>query len=97
MKRKNSQTLGEVIRDFFENSPVLREKILQLRIQRGWGELLGPMVQQYTRTIYVKDRVLHVSITSSVLRSELLLCRERLVKSLNEYAGADVIEDIVVR
>lgn len=95
--RKNSQTLGDVIRDFFENSPALREKILQLRVQRGWGELLGPMVQQYTSNIYVKDRVLHVSITSSVLRSELLLCRERLVKSLNEYAGADVIGDIIVR
>ena len=95
--RRNSQTLGEVLRDFFENSPVLRAKILPLRIQRGWGELLGPMVQQSTTTLYVKNRVLHVSLTSAVLRSELLLCRERLVKSLNEYAEADVIDDIVIR
>ena len=50
---------------------------------------------QYTRNIYVRDKVLHVSLTSSVLRSELTLCRERLVKSLNDYAGASVITNIV--
>ena len=31
------------------------------------------------------------------VRSELVLCRERLVKSLNDYAGSEVIQDIVIR
>ncbi|RHJ85468.1 DUF721 domain-containing protein [Parabacteroides sp. AM08-6] len=97
MKRRNTQSLGEVIRDFFEDNTELYEKILEIRIQRAWGEVLGKMVMQYTRNIYVKDRVLYVSLTSSVLRSELLLCRERLMKSLNEYAGSAVIRDIVIR
>ena len=97
MKRRNTQSLGEVIRDFFEDNTELYEKILEIRIRRAWGEVLGKMVMQYTRNIYVKDRVLYVSLTSSVLRSELLLCRERLMKSLNEYAGSAVIRDIVIR
>lgn len=97
MKRKNAQTIGEVLRDFFEDNTELYEKILDIRIQRAWGEVLGPMVLQYTRNIYVKDRILFVSLTSSVLRSELTLCRERLVKSLNDYAGSKVIEDIIIR
>lgn len=97
MKRRNTQSLGEVIRDFFEENTELYEKILDIRIERAWGEVLGPMVLQYTRNIYVKDHVLYVSLTSSVLRSELVLCRERLVKSLNEYAKATVIKDIVIR
>ena len=57
--------------------------------------ILGPTIMQYTRNIYVRDKVLHVSLTSSVLRSELTLCRERLVKSLNDYSGASVITNIV--
>lgn len=97
MKRRNTQKLGEVLRDFFEDNTELYEKMLEIRVQRAWGEVLGPMVMQYTRNIYVKDRVLYVSLTSSVLRSELTLCRERLVKSLNEYARAVVIQDIVIR
>lgn len=97
MIRKNTQTIGEVLRDFFEDNTELYEKMMEIRIQRAWGEVLGPMVLQYTRLIYVKDRVLYVSLTSAVLRNELLLCRERLVKSLNHYAGSSVIRDLVIR
>ena len=86
MQRRNTQTLGEVLRDFFEDNTELYEKMMEIRVQRAWGEVLGPTIMQYTRNIYVRDKVLHVSLTSSVLRSELTLCRERLVKSLNDYA-----------
>lgn len=97
MKRKNTQTIGEVLRDFFEDNTELYEKMLEIRLQRGWGEVLGPMVLHYTRNIYIKDRVLYVSLTSSVLRSELTLCKDRLLRSLNEYAGSSVIRDIILR
>ena len=85
MKRKNTQAIGEVLRDFFEDNTELYEKILEIRIERAWKEVLGPMVMQYTRNIYVRDHILYVSLTSSVLRSELTLCRDRLVKSYPGY------------
>ena len=97
MMHRNAQTLGDAIREFFEDNAELRGKILEIRVMRAWGEILGPMVAQYTRNIYVKDKVLYVSLTSSVLRSELVLCRERLcrfgsytrysyqIKELNHY------------
>ncbi|MDD4514391.1 DUF721 domain-containing protein [Massilibacteroides sp.] len=97
MKRKNSQMIGEVLRDIFEENTEMYEKILEIRIKRAWGEVLGDMVLQYTRNMYIKDKVLYVSLTSSVLRNELTLCREKLVKSLNEYARANVVQDIVIR
>ena len=46
--------------------------------------------------MYVRDHVLHVSLTSSVLRNELLLCQERLLKSLNDYVGRVVITRIAI-
>lgn len=97
MKRKNTQMIGEVLRDIFEENTEMYEKILEIRIKRAWGIVLGEMVLQYTRNLYVKDKVLYVSLTSSVLRNELTLCRERLVKSLNDYARSTVITDIVIR
>ena len=97
MKRNNSQKLGDLLRDFFEENSELYDKMMEIRIQRSWKEVLGPMVMQYTRTVYVRDKVLYVYLTSSVLRSELILCREKLVKSLNEYGGSSVIKDIVIR
>lgn len=97
MRRTNSQSLGEIIRDFMGQNPELQQKILEIRVERAWREVLGPTVAQYTRQVFVKDRVLYVSLTSAVLRSELMLCRERLVKSLNDYARAEVVQDVVIR
>ena len=51
MIHQNTQTLGEALREFFENNNELRGKILEIRVQRGWKELFGPMVSQYTRVL----------------------------------------------
>lgn len=97
MQRKNSQSIRELLRDFFEDNTELYEKMIEIRVQRAWGEVLGPAVLKYTHTIYVRERVLYVSLTSSVLRSELMMCRERLIKSLNEYSRTTAITDLVIR
>ncbi|MDR1200956.1 MAG: DUF721 domain-containing protein [Tannerellaceae bacterium] len=97
MRRKNAQTIGEVLNDFFKDNAELRKRILEIRVKRAWGEVLGPTIQQYTRNIYIKNNTLYVSLTSSVLRNELTLSRDKLVKSLNDYAGSTVIHTIIIR
>lgn len=97
MRRSNPEPLNNILNDFFSSNPELRRRILIMRVQRAWSELLGPSVAQYTTGIYVRNRVLYVSLTSSVLRSELLLNREQLIHRLNNHAGGEVITDIVIR
>lgn len=97
MKRTNAQSIGELLQEFYKENSALRQKILEIRVQRAWGELLGPMIMRSTRNIYVKNRILYVFLDSSVLRSELILNKERILKSLNEYAEANVVQDIVIR
>ena len=97
MIHRNGQSLGEAIREFFEENTELRGKILTARALRAWGEVLGPIAAKYTRDVYTKDKVLYVFLTSAVLRNELMLCRERLVKSLNDHVGAEVIQEIIIR
>jgi hypothetical protein len=97
MKRTNAQSIGELLRHFYEENPQLKQKLLEIRIQRAWGEVLGAMVLHATRNLYVKNGILYVSVNSSVLRNELLLNRAGIVKRLNEYAGAEVIRDVMIR
>ncbi len=97
MKRRNTQLLGELLRDFFEDNTELYDKMMAVRVERVWKEKMGSLVMQYTRNLYVRDHILYVSLSSSVLRNELALSREQLVKRLNEYVGATVIRDIVFR
>jgi predicted nucleic acid-binding Zn ribbon protein len=85
------------MRLFWKDHPELYHKMLEARIQRLWGELFGPSIASYTTNVYVKNRVLYVSMTSSVVRSEMLSMRKRLVVALNEHAGSDVIDDVMIR
>lgn len=97
MKKRNTQAIGEILRDFFEDNTELYEKILEIRVKRAWYETLGSGIRNYTHSISVKDRVLHVSLTSAVLRNEVLLNSEQIIKRINDYTGIKVIEKLVVR
>lgn len=97
MKRRNTQTIGEVLRDFFEDNTELYEKIMEVRIERAWKKLLGPMAAHYTRHLYVRDRILYVSMTSAVLRSELLLSKDKLLSNINQEIQNAFLFDLVIR
>ncbi|OUO50338.1 hypothetical protein B5F77_12935 [Parabacteroides sp. An277] len=97
MKRTNTQPIGEILRDFFEDNTEIYEKIMEVRIERAWKKLLGPMAAHYTRNLYVRDRILYVYMTSSVLRNELLLCKDKLRDNLNQEIQNAFLFDLVIR
>ena len=97
MKRTDAIPVGDILQDFFKENPLTKQKILEIRIKHAWGNILGPMIMRSTQKLFVKNRILHVFINSSVLRNELSMNKKRLLKSLNDYAGEETITDIVIR
>ena len=97
MIRRKSMSLGDTLRLFWQDNPELYHTMLEERVRRLWGELFGPSIAKYTSNVYIKNRVLYVHMTSSVVRSEMIALRKKLVITLNENAGSDVIDDVVIR
>lgn len=97
MQRKNAQSLSEALFDFFNENSTLRLKMAQQRVIRGWGELFGEGIDKYTGNLYFNRNILCVHLTSAVLRAELIMIKEELIKKLNEHAGMPVVHDIVFR
>jgi len=97
MRKRNTESLGEVLKQYFEENQFIKRKLAESRAVTGWAELLGHAIASYTTNIYLRNGVLYVSLNSSVLRSELLMAKERLIKNLNEHAGMHVISDIIFR
>jgi len=96
MRKKNTELLSDVIRQ------VLREQHLdkplnEKRLIDAWPLVLGSNIVQYTSELKIKNRILYVSLTSSVLRHDLFLSREEIKRSLNKQVGVEVIVDIVFR
>lgn len=97
MRKRNTESIGEVLKQFFEENPFFKRKVAESRVVSGWGQLLGSMIASYTTNIYLRNNVLYVSLSSSVLRSELIMAKDRLITKLNEHAGMHVVNDIVFR
>jgi len=96
MKRVNAQTIGTILDNFFEENPKLADKLAEVRLLNSWKTVLGPSVLRFTDNLFIKKRTLYVRLTSSVLKSELMMCREQLIIKLNGEAGREVIDSITL-
>jgi len=96
MRKKNTELLSDVIKQVLKEHH-LDKKLYEKRLIDAWPLVLGANIVQYTTELYIKNRVLYVSLTSSVLRHDLFLSRSEIKKSLNKQVGEDVIIDIIFR
>ena len=96
MRKKNTELLSDVIRQVLKEQQLDRP-LNEKRIVDAWPLVLGSNIMKYTSGLSVKNRVLYVTLTSSVLRHDLFLSREEIRKSLNRHVGAEVIVDIIFR
>jgi predicted nucleic acid-binding Zn ribbon protein len=97
MRRKNTESIAEVLRQFFEENAFIKTKLAESRVVSGWGKMFGAVVSSYTTNIYLRNNVLYVHLNSSVLRSELLMSKEKIIANLNVHAGMNVVKDIIFR
>lgn len=97
MRKKNTENIGEVLRQYFDQNPFVKRKIAENRAIAGWKVLLGVAASRYTTSIYLRNGILYVHLNSSVLRSELLMAKDMLKGKLNEYAGMPIITDIILK
>ena len=96
MKRTNTQTLSDILKDFFEDNPIVAQKLAENRLIKAWEKVTGKAVSRYTESLYIKNQTLYIRLSSAVLRNELSLCRSDLIIKLNEEAGTKVINQIVL-
>ena len=96
MKRNNTEQVGDVIRKFLRQSG-LESPLNEFRLVDAWRDVVGPTISKYTLNLYIRNQTLVVHLSSSVLRQELQMQREMLVRHLNEKVGACVIVDIIFR
>lgn len=94
MKRNNTEQIGDVLRQFLRQQG-LETPLNEYRLVDAWKDVVGPVIARYTTNLFIKNQVLYVSLSSSVIRQELMMGREMLVRNLNAQVGSQVIVNIV--
>jgi len=96
MRKKNTELLSDVIRQVLKQQHLDRP-LSEKRLIDAWPLVLGANIMKYTSELSIKNRVLYVHLSSSVLRHDLFLSRDEIKKSLNKQVGVEVIVDIIFR
>ena len=86
MKRNDAEQIGDMIRKFFRLNG-LESPLNEYRLVQAWKDVVGPAIAGYTSNLYIKNQILYVHLTSSVLRQELMMGRDLLVRNLNKQVG----------
>ena len=96
MIRQEARPVGEILDELLK-AQHLDLKLNETRLLKAWPEVAGCAVAAYTTRLKIVKGVLHVSVSSSVLRQELMMCRQTLLERLNARAGGNVIHEILFR
>ncbi|HOP58410.1 MAG TPA: DUF721 domain-containing protein [Bacteroidales bacterium] len=96
MRRSKTISIAEAITDYIREMK-LERKLDEIGLLNSWEETVGKAISVKTSRIYIKNKVLYVHLSSSVVRNELLMLRKAIVDKLNEKVGKKVITDLVLK
>ena len=97
MKRnRNDEPINEVVARWLK-SYNLDKKYNEFKVINGWEELMGKAIASRTKEIFISKKILHLKLESSVLRNELSYSKEVLINKVNDFAGFEMINDIVLK
>ena len=91
----NNRPLKEWLK-IFTQSPQIRSRLYQARVEKMWGELMGPLIKSYTRRIKLDGHVLLIFVDSSPLKAELTIMRETILTSVNQRLGEDYVKEVKI-
>lgn len=94
MRKQKAEQVGMLVRQFLREEG-LETPYNEYRLIEAWPEVMGQGIASYTSDLQIRNGVLYVRLRSSVLRQELMSNRRQLAQRLNEYVGAQVINNII--
>lgn len=92
-RTSNEAPLKDVI-DRWLKANKLDGKMKEMEIIEAWPELMGVAVANRTKALKFRNRVLHITMDSSVMRDELAQGKTIIIERVNQFAGARIIDDI---
>lgn len=96
MQKEGESILKDVLGEFTKTGKI-KSGYKQLVIKKFWEQNMGKLINSYTDKVYVRKDILYVTITSSPLKQELDLGREKVLNLIEKEFGKDYITKLVLR
>ncbi len=94
MMKGNDRQLKDVIKELI-NTYRLNDGLNEAKLIGSWESVVGKMIANHTEKLRISNGKLFIRLDSPAVKNELMYARGKLLKSLNETVGKDVIKEIV--
>ena len=75
----------------------LESKLLETRLHRQWGEIVGRQIAAHTRPDQIRFKKLYVYVQHSVWLQQLTYLKPDLLEKINAAAGESLVSDLILR
>lgn len=96
MRRSEIHSLGSAIKSFLKESKFDR-KLAEVDAISSWEFIIGKPIARATTSIYIKNETLFVHLNSSIVRNELFMMRNDIIRAVNDHAGGTIVKTIVLK
>lgn len=96
MRRSNTEPIKNIISQFLKENNI-DKRLDEQEMIRLWYDVTGKMVARATQSVEIRNRKMFVKLKSAVVRNELSMIRDGLIKELNHHFDTPLIDDIVLR
>ena len=96
MRRSEIHSIGSAIKSFLKESKYDR-KLAEVDAVSSWEFIIGKPIARATTSIYIKNETLYVNLSSSIVRNELFMMRNDIIRAVNDHAGRVIVKEIVLK
>ena len=96
MKRSEFQSLGSAIHDYLKKEKI-DGKLAEIEAVNMWESIIGKQISRATTSIFIKDGVLYIHLSSSIVRNELFMMRNEIIQAINMRIGRRVVKAIILK
>ncbi len=96
MKRSEFQSLGSAIQDYLKKEKI-DGKLAEIEAVNMWESIIGKQISRATTSIFIKDGVLYIHLSSSIVRNELFMMRNEIIQAINMRIGRRVVKAIILK
>lgn len=96
MERKDTQTIGDVLRECLEKSR-MQDRLDEVRACDGFSQVVGEQLAAYCQKPTIRQGLMIIVTSNSSLRSDLNMRRSDIARRINEFIGKNIVKDLIFR
>jgi len=95
LKKKDNQIkLGDALKELMDTYK-LNVKMNEVRLYEAWDKILGPTIANHTVSKQLIEGRFIIRLDSAALRNELAFSKSKLIQSLNDELGTEMVKEIM--